>query len=294
MPKVFTIIPAFGNLNRLLLGVCTLLFFVSSPHIFSQEKRIARLPSSLKEISGLVAINDSILIAINDGGNAPEIHVLDTAGNYIKSITIYNATNIDWEDLAYDRSSKTLYIGDVGNNLNKRKNLSVYAVSLKTTSVDSLNAKKIAVQFPNQSAFPPKDSVLLYDCEAMTFHKKALYFITKCNDKPYTGRFFMYRLDLNSYKVELCYSGTLGSKGYFYNSITGMDNHNNTFIITTYAGVYSFRLTVKNQLELIKSTKYKRITQKEAICYYKNHLYIADEKVPVLLGPNLYKMNFHL
>ena len=61
----------------------------------------------------------------------------------IKKVVVVNAENNDWEDLTADDKGN-LYIGDFGNNHNKRKNLSI----LKIKSKDLKNKNKVIIMIP--------------------------------------------------------------------------------------------------------------------------------------------------
>ena len=86
------------------------------------------LSEGLSEISGLEFLNDSTLVAINDGGNEPLIYLLDLKGKVQGVVKVENAQNRDWEDLAID--DEHLYIGDFGNNVNNRRDLVIYKVKI--------------------------------------------------------------------------------------------------------------------------------------------------------------------
>ena len=105
------------------------LFFINSLISFSQEEGRYKLPSQLNEISGIEIINDTIFVAINDSGNEPILFLLNKEAKILKTVKINGAENNDWEDLAADEEH--IYIGDFGNNLNKRKELIIYKVKIK-------------------------------------------------------------------------------------------------------------------------------------------------------------------
>ncbi|MFN4257285.1 MAG: hypothetical protein ACK4Q5_19975, partial [Saprospiraceae bacterium] len=88
------------------------------------------LPAALREVSGMVGpkndARDSLFL-LNDSGNTPEIFRLNLATRQISSLQL-PIQNRDWEDLAADPQGN-LYIGDFGNNLNRRKDLRIYIVN---------------------------------------------------------------------------------------------------------------------------------------------------------------------
>lgn len=94
-----------------------------------------QIPSELPEASGVISLNNGFWL-INDSGNDPIIYKLDHTGNIIHSIYI-KGKNIDWEDLTKDDEGN-IYIGDFGNNKNKRVNLKIYILPYKQLSKDTI------------------------------------------------------------------------------------------------------------------------------------------------------------
>jgi len=86
-----------------------------------QLQFLGDINNSLREVSAAESILQSNLIwTIQDSGNDSELLGLNDKGEIIKTITIDNVSNIDWEDLTSDQDGN-LYIGDFGNNNKKRK-----------------------------------------------------------------------------------------------------------------------------------------------------------------------------
>ncbi len=115
-----------------------------------------------------------------------------------EGILIEGASNIDWEDIAMD--GDTLYIADMGNNGNARRDLAVYVLKEpnpnETTRTHIL--QRIPVAYPDQNGFPPSDR-WHFDCEAVFVMDGKLYCLTKHRKQgslntPETGT-NLYRLD---------------------------------------------------------------------------------------------------
>ncbi|MCE2424419.1 MAG: hypothetical protein J4F45_04840, partial [Pseudomonadales bacterium] len=91
--------------------------------------------------------------------------------------TIENAWHFDWEDIAL--ADGVLYIADVGNNGNARRDLGVYVVNepdpLAIPRMRTLNY--LPVRYPDQQNHPAK--LWHFDCEAVFVAEGKLYFITK-------------------------------------------------------------------------------------------------------------------
>lgn len=110
---------------------------------------------------------------------------------------VLGATNVDWEDIALD--DNYLYLADVGNNMNMRKDLAIYAISEidPTASTRSAVVQKWPVHYPEQTSFPPMD--WHYDSESLFVSDGKLYLITKHRHTAAIGGFQaganLYRLD---------------------------------------------------------------------------------------------------
>ena len=95
---------------------------------------ITTLPYALKEVSGISIDKKSELFwMINDGGNKERLYGVSTDGKIIEEIKV-DAKNHDWEDLTKDDKGN-IYIGDFGNNQNRRKNLKI--LKIKKTDLDN-------------------------------------------------------------------------------------------------------------------------------------------------------------
>ena len=105
-------------------------FFISFLSVISAQKlvRIGTLPESISESSGLVFYNDTLLITHNDSGDKPMLYFINLKGKLVGQVLVENATNTDWEDLCMDDKGN-LYIADIGNNNNDRRDLKIYKVN---------------------------------------------------------------------------------------------------------------------------------------------------------------------
>ena len=102
------------------------------------------LPTILSESSGAIFFNDKLIIH-NDSGNENKLHELDTITAAVtRTVTVTNATNTDWEDIAQDDLS--IYIGDIGNNSGNRTNLKIYKI-LKSDYQNSTNVTAEIINF---------------------------------------------------------------------------------------------------------------------------------------------------
>ncbi len=248
------------------------------------------LPKQLNEISGLEYYNDSILIAINDGGNEPRIYFLDIKGNIKHTVLVANTKNNDWEDLTIDPYGN-LFIADCGNNRNDRTNLSIIQLSLKNAlEKDSLWAKSLPFHYANQNEFPPPKEQLDFDCESVYWQNDSIYLVTKSRAEPWKGLASIYALPANG-KSQLAvkrYEIMIGNDGWWNDAVTAADMVHDTLILLTYQRMLYFT-NVSTKFQLLDSYVFKDIDQKESIvCKDVNTCYLASEHHAMTGGPFLY------
>jgi len=99
-----------------------------------------------------------------------------TAKGYAQGVALAGATNVDWEALAGDDEGN-LIVGDVGNNVSRRKELAFYLCAEPAPDAASVPVRKVTFAWPDQTAFP--DPELAHDCEAMFLLRGKLYLLTK-------------------------------------------------------------------------------------------------------------------
>ena len=88
---------------------------------------------AIREASALVASQQfpGVYWTLNDSGNAPMIFAVDERGAPRGTFRVTGATNVDWEALQLgpgDDGGFALYIGDVGDNAQLRRNPVIYRV----------------------------------------------------------------------------------------------------------------------------------------------------------------------
>lgn len=180
------------------------------------------LPTILSESSGAIFFNEKLIIH-NDSGNDNKLYELDTiSGEVSRTVTIANATNVDWEDIAQD--DVAIYIGDIGNNSGNRTDLKIYKI-VKSDYLSSNNviAEIINFNYSDQIDLSPNPNNTEWDAEALiSFDSNNLVLFTK---NWINGITKAYAIPKNSgtYTVE-AYSTTLNSGGFItgatYNPLT--------------------------------------------------------------------------
>ena len=127
----------FSMITPTLLRLLLTLTFISC-HT-GKLKPIASFPIALKEASAAEVIDGTnVMWTIEDHGNDSDLHAFNAStGERISSFKV-DAPNKDWEDLTSDEYGN-LYIGDIGNNDHKRKELQIYKVTNPLKSEGTLN-----------------------------------------------------------------------------------------------------------------------------------------------------------
>jgi hypothetical protein len=263
-----------------------LLFTITS---YSQKiclEKIGRLPKWINESSGLAVAHGGNLWTINDRSDGNKLYRINNLNGYYSGpLWIDNARNTDWEDLTTDDSG-TIYIGDFGNNTNRRHNLVVYKVRSPDSLLNNdgalipeLREDAIRFHYPDQDQFPPPPSNWNFDCEAFFHHNDSLYLFSKNNSNPNSGFTKMYRLPDQSgnYTAELIDSFQLGEP------VTSADISvdGKMVVLLTYFSIWVF--TDFQGHHFLKGIAHRfsirGFTQREAIAFSDtNTLMITDER----------------
>lgn len=123
----------------------------------------------LVEVSGVAVDDDGVTWVVNDSGDSARLFGLrlDGAGTglepdepgepttddptTVQTVTVTGAENVDWEDLALDRSGDVpaLWVADAGDNLAARASVTLYRVELPDPSATSVAAHAVTVTYPD-------------------------------------------------------------------------------------------------------------------------------------------------
>ena len=177
----------------------------------------------------------------NDSGDDPRVFAVDATGKVIipdwlqdrfhgeekvdgkkpwSGLEVLLSVNQDWEDITVDENY--LYIADVGNNANDRRDLGVYVLT-EPNPYERRSArilKYLPVRYPEQRSFPAE--IWHYDCESLFVSDGKLYFITK-HRQP--GQHDEYEQGANLYRLDTTASDQL-------NVLTLVDSHPLLTLIT--------------------------------------------------------------
>ena len=157
--------------------------------VYTPPIKVDPISNALAETSGLQWAGNS-LWSFNDGGNGAVLYRIDTASNAIlQTINLEGATNIDWEDIAFDGTH--FYIGDFGNNANgARADLKIYKFPLgaipdyagnPTVTIPSSQIAVINFSYSDQPQ--PLEATTFnrtkFDCEAMLVDGQKIHLFSK-------------------------------------------------------------------------------------------------------------------
>lgn len=174
----------------------------------------------IDEMSGIVKSRTypDVYWVQNDSGDEARIFAIDGGGQVIipdwlrsryrgesadpdkelwPGLPVLQASNIDWEDLALAEGH--LYIGDIGNNGNARRDLGIYVLNEPNPRATDRSRilRFLPVRYPEQKEFPGR--LWHYDSEALFTSEGKLYVITRHRPPGKIGQFEpgakLYRLD---------------------------------------------------------------------------------------------------
>lgn len=120
------------------------------------------------------------------------LYEVTATGRLLRTVPIAGAEAIDWEDVAPDGHGG-VWIGDIGNNANRRRNLTLYHVSGEALAADGEVRPKRVLRYayPEQTAFPmPLERN--FDAEALFVDHGVPHVLTKHRSD---SRTVLYRIE---------------------------------------------------------------------------------------------------
>jgi hypothetical protein len=231
------------------------------------------LDPNIKESSGLLQVQDSLLLTHGDSGNMPWLYLTNLEGKLLKKIYIKEIHNVDWEALSYNKPY--IYIADIGNNTLQRQQFSIYRIPLDLTKDTLSPDKKIVYVYPDQQTYPKHRN---HDAEAMLYIEPYCYVFTKNYGVKGTD---VYRIDTQKDSVQ---AAVWIAHTYLDSYVTDVayNAKKQEIAILTYGYVYLYQTKLDSSLfKQAKLTVRMRIlpSQTEAITYLNNNaLLITNEK----------------
>lgn len=157
-------------------------------------EQIEIIPSTLIEISGMIPSGSNHFIAHNDGGDEPNLYLLNATNcEILDTVKINNFKNKDWEGIA--QSKDEIFVGNFGNNKGNRKDLEIIKIK-KEGIFDSKEIEGTALPFSyeDQTNFEKGDNHN-FDCEAMISIDNSLFLFSKNRQDLKTN---VYQLNTNN------------------------------------------------------------------------------------------------
>ena len=185
----------------------------------------------------------------NDSGDSARIFATDLKGNVLmpnfvntetyKGLSVGNAVNVDWEDIATDNEGN-LYIAACGNNANMRRDLAIYKIREPdpNTAITTRYHQVYPFTWPDQQSFPPK--LKNFDCEAIFWANGTIYLLSKNRSDRLTK---LYRFE--TLKHDELNIPTLVDSFEVFGQVTAADatDDGSRIAVLTYDNVWVFELT---------------------------------------------------
>lgn len=138
----------------------------------------AELPAEVRETSGVAAsrAHPGIFWTHNDSEGDSAVFALDSTGTVIGRVRVRGATNRDWEDIAVAPCSPgsgvdCLFIGDIGDNRERRQNVVVFIVPEPEPGPDSVSRPAVRLQ----ASYPDGGQ----DAEALYVTDRGIHLVSK-------------------------------------------------------------------------------------------------------------------
>ena len=256
--------------------------FTFSQHILEE----ITLPIIINETSGLEYDNDH-LITFNDSGNHPVLFYLNIKGKVIRARNIKNAKNNDWEDITMD--DEYLYIGDIGNNYDTRKNLSIIKIH-KNKNPDSFEL--INFNYPEQKSFNYR-KLSMFDAEGLISVDDYLLIFTKNRAEKITDIYKLPKIPgtynaikIGSINTESIITGADFDKKTNLLALTSTINFNKYYLLI----IDGFSLKKKNKYNIKKYEIPVGATQVEAVKIINSSTLWISSEDEINGRPKLYKI----
>jgi len=213
----------------------------------------------------------------NDRGDRARIFAITSEGELIREVKISGAQNVDWEDMAIDDAGH-LYIGDIGNDRGKNKDLTIYMLKEPNPfeSEEAAVIKRIHFSFPDLPRFhkTKKEKV---DCEALFWANGNLYCMTKYRHDGFTKLYRFDSIDTNTHQV-LTKIAEFQIDGAVTSSDVSIDG--NKLLVLCYEFIYLFEKPADSDNYL--AGKFKRIPitagKSEGICFADSEVFFSNEE----------------
>lgn len=103
--------------------------------------------AALTELSGLVRTRTGTFWTHNDSGDSARVFELGKDGALRREVQLSGVEAVDWEDIAL--RGRTLYVGDIGDNLGQRASIAVYRFAIPQGA--TATATKVELRYPDRA-----------------------------------------------------------------------------------------------------------------------------------------------
>lgn len=253
------------------------IFCLATCHLSSQitPKTLACFPARISESSGIIVGENNTYWTHNDGGDSGYIYQLNADLSILKKLKITNSIDEDVEDITQDEDY--IYVNDMGNNNNKRKDLRIYKIRKEIINTKTeVYADVIEFSYENQSEFPPEKEFMNFDCEAFISLGDYLYLFSKNRGKSNYSYIYQLPKKEGNYKAKLVDSVLTG----MWITSAALSPDKSKFALMSNGLIYVFTDLVDNNFSKAKMNRFTvPYTQKEGICFQDdNTLLITDER----------------
>ncbi|MET4106972.1 hypothetical protein [Hymenobacter sp. UYP22] len=154
--------------------------------------------SGVPESSGLALTGEAgSFYTHGDDGTQPILYKISTSGKTLAQIDVPVKSH-DWESVTRDQSGN-VYIGDVGNNNNNRRDLVIYRLNPSNPQ----QVQEIHLKYPDQTEFPPAKDDRNFDCEATLWYGGKVYLFTKDRGQEQTSKVYSVPDQPGTYTAQL-------------------------------------------------------------------------------------------
>jgi hypothetical protein len=230
---------------------------------------------AIKESSGICPDGSGHFFTMNDDSDSC-LYRFGLAGEDLGSFCL-SAGNQDWEEICRAPDGR-IFVGDFGNNLNRRKNLQI----LITRAEKEGKPEILQFRYPEQIQHPPLNPFTWdFDCEAMVFEHDSLWLFTKNKDGKSSG---LYVLPAKPGTFAAVKVAEIPLQGTVTAATLLPDGRELALLV--YRKIYFFSL--RNGLREIASPDIclsaPQIRQSEAICYIsRDSLLLSNEQGQLFL-----------
>ncbi|WP_422080498.1 T9SS type A sorting domain-containing protein [Ulvibacterium sp.] len=251
-------------------------------------RTLGELPGTVSETSGLIFYNGR-LITHNDSGNEAKLFEIDTTSlQVVREVVISNAQNVDWEDISQDELY--IYIGDFGNNLGIRRDLTIYRISKEEYTIsDRVSAETISFEYEDQEDFSNNgnsdwdaEALFVLGDELVVLTKQWLAFGTKAYGIPKTPGEYVAK-KLGEYPINGLVTGATLNPNTDELYLTGYSFTLNPFLVRVQGGTQTTIFTENmERLNLDISP-----AQIEGITYIDNDSYFLSSEMFSRTNPSI-------